>query len=165
MINNKFWGNVIISEILKSIDAFKGVIVAGSFHRVKSFSPKRFCFFSNESLTREWAMVGCEAELTIGYIEVKSIGCSETQVWICLHELFLSEILNLCEGNLSFIICKMRENLLLWVVVKMTWSNASSNSISGALNIMSAIIMRPLGIQESLGKFTVLMPVIGPRWS
>ena len=45
----------------------------------------------------------------------------------------------------------------------MTWSNASSNSISGALNIMSAIIMRPLGIQESLGKFTVLMPMIGPR--
>lgn len=38
----------------------------------------RFGFLSSETLKKEWAMLGCEAELTIGYTEVKSIDLLET---------------------------------------------------------------------------------------
>ena len=72
-----------------------------------------------------------------------------------------SEILNLCKPQLYHLQNGGEKESLPWVVVKMTWGNACNNSISVALNIMSAIIIRPLGIQENLGKFTVLMPMIG----
>lgn len=40
----------------------KGIIIAGFLEKVTYFSPtRRLGFLSNETLRREWAMLGCEA--------------------------------------------------------------------------------------------------------